>query len=580
MIGSLILALVSVWWLDVAAVVAIASAVQFYRRVLSRKAQVRHRLRAMRWRARLRMRPGAGFASLPELLIRWSRLAAVGHGRRARPGLTLRARLRGPATDHAVRLGRAQYGRRVFGRMEDNVLILAAPRTGKSGVLADRILDHPGPVLATTTRADLYTLTAATRDPVHVFNPQGVGDVPSNLRFDLIGPCRDLVMGRRMATWLAGVSRGGGNIEFFEKKGDVALGGLLFAAAVTGATITDVFRWVQREGHEAALRILAEHGTPEIVAVVRRMLEENRTAGSVRDTIELSLSWAAIPALARAVTPGLGDRFDVGEFVTSRGALYLIGSGDADSPIAPLFRAFASLVHYEAGMVGSRAAHGRLDPPLLMALDEVTQICPVALPEMLADSAGKGVLISPVCHSISQLEERWGKHGAATIWATCGTRMLLPGIADAETLEAVSGLYGTVTIGTGEDTARVPAVPAEFIRALPDWRALVVRGNLYPVVVKTRPAWKRTENRWPFRVLQRRRVLAPAPVPVPVPVPAPAPARLPVPTFKDLDLTEDLAAVPALPAPEVPAPAGVNGHAAMNGHGKPGPLAKARGEQP
>ena len=61
---------------------------------------------------------------------------------------------------------------------------MAAPRTGKSGMVADRILDHPGPVLATSTRADLYESTAgarALRGPVHVFNPQGVGGVPSSL---------------------------------------------------------------------------------------------------------------------------------------------------------------------------------------------------------------------------------------------------------------------------------------------------------------------------------------------------------------------------------------------------------------
>ena len=52
-----------------------------------------------------------------------------------------------------------------------------------------------------------------------------------------------------------------------------------------------------------------------------------------------------------------------------------------------------------------------------MALDEVTQICPVDLPLMLSDSAGKGVLITAVAHRMSQLEDRWGKHGADTIWA-------------------------------------------------------------------------------------------------------------------------------------------------------------------
>ena len=69
----------------------------------------------------------------------------------------------GPVTGYAVRLGRAQYGRRCLARMEDQQLILAPPRTGKSGALADRLLDHPGPAIVTSTRADLYQLTAGAR---------------------------------------------------------------------------------------------------------------------------------------------------------------------------------------------------------------------------------------------------------------------------------------------------------------------------------------------------------------------------------------------------------------------------------
>jgi hypothetical protein len=43
-------------------------------------------------------------------------------------------------------------------------------------------------------------------------------------------------------------------------------------------------------------------------------------------------------------------------------------------------------------------------------------------------------------------------------------------------------------------------VPPEVIRGLPDWRALVIRMNLSPVVVKFRPAWKRLGYRFGRRV--------------------------------------------------------------------------------
>jgi hypothetical protein len=513
----------------------------------------RDRMRCARWRIIFRLHPGPGFATIAELWLRWSRHAAIGHGRRARPSLRFRARLTARTTDYAVRLGRSQWFRRVYARLEDQVLICAAPRTGKSGVVADRILDHPGPVLATSTRADLYQSTAgarALRGPCHVFNPQDVGGVPSTLKWDLLGPCKDLVMARRMANWLK-VPGIGGDLQWFQAKGDVALAALLWAAAVTGRTILDVYEWVQLHGHQACLQILADHpdSTRQMFAVVKRMFEENRTSASIRDTVDLSLSWAILPGLAEAVTPPPGEGFRAADFAQRCGTVYLIAAGDDDSPVTPLFRALASWVHYEAGLAGSKGPYQRLDPPLLMALDEVTQICPVDLPVMLSDSAGKGVLITAVCHSVSQLENRWGKHGADTIWSTCGTKVLLGSISDPDTLERASKLCGTVRDGDG----REPAVPPELLRMLPDWRALVIRMNLSPVIVKVRPAWRRLAYRLGLRPLPVP-CLTPAP-PVPFPQAA-VPARQPVPAPQAPASPRPERHLERWPDPPMPAPAG------------------------
>ena len=61
--------------------------------------------------------------------------------------------------------------------------------------------------------------------------------------------------------------------------------------------------------------------------------------------MSLSLAWATIPQLAAAATPRGGDGFDLAEFIAANGTLYLIAAGDEDSPVAPLFAAFTSLVH-------------------------------------------------------------------------------------------------------------------------------------------------------------------------------------------------------------------------------------------
>src|SRR5260370_42544695 len=106
----------------------------------------------------------------------------------------------------------------------------------------------------------------------------------------------------------------------------------------------------------------------------------------------------------------------------------------AASPVAPLFACMANEVHHTAALMGQATPGGRLDPPLLMALDEIVQTCPVPLPTWLADSGGKGIQMMPVAHGEAQLASRWKDHGKQVILDTCGVKVLLPGISDTKTL--------------------------------------------------------------------------------------------------------------------------------------------------
>jgi type IV secretion system protein VirD4 len=490
--------------LIVTAVLAVAVLID--KRVLTRRALGWRRVRSIRFRLWLHLRPGPGFASLPELWLRWGRLAALFSGGRARPGLSFWARLGRPATDFAVRLGRAQYFRRLYAALELQVLILAPPRTDKTGQLADRVISHPGPALTTSTRHDVDRLTSALREARGMgrswrFNPEGVGQVPGDVVWDLLAVCTSELMAYRMADWVAGSTPGYGDLAWFEEQGSVGLAALLLAAARTGATLADVYRWASRRGHEHALQALAEYGNEELYAITRSLMEENRTAASVRATIARALKWAAIPQLAASVARGGG--FDVDKFLLTGSTLHMIASGDAGSIITPVFRALASYVHYRAGLLGSRSPAGRLDPPLLMAMDEVAQICPVDLPSMLADSAGKGVAFMTVAHGIAKLEERYGKEGAAAIWNLSGVKVLLRGITEAQVLEDVDRAAGAL----GDDEAeRARVVPPEVLRRLPKHCALVINMDLSPVVVRVRAAWERRD----FRKLARTPQGAPA----------------------------------------------------------------------
>ena len=170
-------------------------------------------------------------------------------------------------------------------------------------------------------------------------------------------------------------------------------------------------------------------------------------------------------------------------------------------------------IAYEAGLAGSRSRHKRLEPPLLMSMDEVAVTNPIDLVSMLSDSSGRGILIEPVCHSLAQLKRRYGEHQADDIWGLCGTKVLLGAISDDVTLDRASKLCGKIP---GEkDQLRLPP---ELLRQIPDWRAVVIRMNLAPAAVKIRPCW----HRLMFRLGRH-------PLPVPVYLPSPWPSAPPVP---------------------------------------------------
>ena len=217
--------------------------------------------RRARWRIRFRCKPAPGFASFGELAFRWSRLAAVVHGRRVRPDLGFGARLVCPVTWYAWRLGRAQYFKRVFAPQEHQTAIIAPPRVGKSGFLGEWMLSHRGACVSFTTRADLYELTAGTRallGPVHVFNPYGVGGIPSTFRPDIIAGCLSPEVAVRRAAALIGETSMLGEMVFWSDKAAVALAGLMHAAAVGGYDMAKVYLWANRSG-ESELAALARH---------------------------------------------------------------------------------------------------------------------------------------------------------------------------------------------------------------------------------------------------------------------------------------------------------------------------------
>ena len=162
----------------------------------------------------------------------------------------------------------------------------------------------------------------------------------------------------------------------------------------------------------------------------------------------------------------------------------------------------AGEIHYQAAQIGQASAGGRLDPPLLMGLDEVTQICPVPLPVWLSDSGGKGIQVCAVAHGEAQLAGRWGGHGRQVVLDTSSVKVFLPGITDTTTLKAASDLCGQAAwrVRGQEHATRHDVATPDMIRQLPSGFALVIRGGCAPVIARlprgwNNPAYKKARRR-------------------------------------------------------------------------------------
>ena len=471
------------------------------------------RVRSLKLRLHLRLHPSKGFATVVGLHLRWGRLAALRRSGRIRGSLPLWVRLLWPA-EHSVFVGRAHWRHGLRVPLEEHVLVMAPPRMLKTAFLGDVILRYPGSVIATTSKADLLALTGpvrAMRGPVHVFNPQFIGGVDSTFSWSPVEGCQDPATAIRRADAFAfAVAKDGvEDSSFWSAKASDYLRGYFCAAALAGYDMRAVAAWVSGADPDVPERILAAAGARQWALTLAELRSEaHKTAATVRMVMSRAISFMADPALAASVLPAPGAGFDIGEFLHGRGTVYMIAQAiGEDAPVAPLFAAMATEVHYIAGLTGQASPSGRLDPPLLMGLDEVTQICPVPLPVWLSDSGGKGIQIAAVVHGEAQLANRWGDHGRQIIWDTSSVKAFLPGITDTTTLQAASTLCGQAQwkIHGQDHPSHFDIATPDMIRQLPNGFALVIRGSNAPLIARLPRVWNNPAYR-----RARRRSAAPA----------------------------------------------------------------------
>jgi type IV secretory pathway TraG/TraD family ATPase VirD4 len=433
----------------------------------------------------------------------------------------LRPSLTHPKPTHVGYQGGRSHGHEVWTSVEDSMLVLGPPRSGKGlHLVINAILDAPGAVVTTSTRPDNLTATLTARGrlgPVAVFDPQGLAEgIPAGLRWSPIRGCHQPLTAMIRATGLAsGTGIGGTGVEnggFWEAKTRVALQTLLHAAALDRRTPAELFAWtLDPMAATDAISILRSHphaATGWDQGLDAMIHSDPRTRDSIWQGVSLALAALADPRVLAAVSPGPSEQFDPAHFLTHQGTVYLLATGAGAGAAASLVAAFVEDIAETARHLAAASPGARLDPPLLLALDEIGNLAPLpSLPVLMAEGGGTGITTMAVLQSMAQARDKWGTNPATAIWDAAITKIILGGASATTDLRDLATLIGdrdetTTTdirgeaggLSTQTSIRRVPVLPPEHIRTLPFGTAITLLRATPPIITRLRPWTRRRDH--------------------------------------------------------------------------------------
>jgi len=457
-------------------------------------------------------RAGQGLAVPPPGATRWRRAAgpAGAHWASAADLRTLQVR---GATPGRVVLGR--IGRNLVAtESRHSVLVFGPTQSGKTTSLAlPALLEWDGPVVATSVKDDLVQASHAWRAGLGrcwVFDPTGVSGTSPGDGWSPLGEAGTWGGAQRVASWMVdatpardGMSDGG----FWYAAAAKLLAPLLLAARSGQLGMAEVVRWVDAGAwsEPAALLETAGHDAA-VIALDACAARDPRIASSVGTTLETVLAPFADPVVARR-TAALD--IDPAVLVAGCHSLYLCGPAHEQARVQGLFASLVAAV-VAAAVTRAGATGGRLDPPLLLVLDEVANIAPLRDLDTLASTgASLGIQLVTVCQDLAQLAHRYGAERSRTIANNHRAKLALPGVSDLSTLDLLSGLAGeqavrevsvTDDLRDGRRTRSSSTTfrrlaPADELRRTRPGEATLVYGHLPPARLRLRPWYSDPELR-------------------------------------------------------------------------------------
>jgi type IV secretion system protein VirD4 len=448
---------------------------------------------------------GAGRAGL----LAWLGRSSPG-ARWARAG-ELRA-LHGRARSGRLALGRC-HGRLLYAEQRHALVAFGPPQSGKSaGLAVPALLEWDGPAVASSIKTDLLSSTLARRralGPVLVFDPFELSGADQSTWSPLRGASTwdgALEVAWRLAAAGELDQRGIEGGDFWAIAAEQRLAPLLFTAACTDAGMGAVVRWAYGQGSRDLYEALSQltgsardedelEGAHAAYDAVRAFeAQADRTRSSIEATAQGLLR---AYRFARVLRSARSCEITPDALLNERATLYLIGDAKASKLLRPIFLALLSEI-VDRAYERATLAGGRLELPLLLCLDEAGNVAPLPnLAEIASTAPSHNIQLVSIFHDLAQARSRYGKQ-AETVVNSHRARMLLPGVADLDTLRYFSGLAGeeeirettrTVDAGGGSRTIGVrrrPLVAPEALRQLAPGHALLLYGRTAPAEVRLR----------------------------------------------------------------------------------------------
>jgi len=460
--------------------------------------------------------------------------------RSGRLGLAIRTRERSPATRLADRLagaerpgeavrehsralgGGAFLGLRPGGGWmaadpEHAVMVLGPPRSGKtSTIVIPAMLAAPGAAVSTATKPDVLTATWRARaetGQVWLFDPTGEqNELPREIRRLCWSPIAAaqtwdsaLLMARAMAA-CTNAGSGTTNEQHWRERSTA-----LLAANLSRQPVGELLRWVLRQDLDAA-GLTLEDNDARIANDV--LVGIAKTDGRERSSI-FSATAGVLAAYNADATRRAAARpnFDAARFAASRDTIYVTAPAHKQALCAPLVVGLLEQIRHATY---ERSRSGPIRPPVFLCLDEVANIAPIHdLPALVSEAGGQGLHVMACLQDLSQARARWGEAAADGFLSLFQTKLILNGVADGRTLEAISlalGEYdrqlvshtigrsqtekllpppGTVSESVTYHTQRHRTLPPGEIACLPKGHGLLLRGTDWGLLRLT--PWYRTE---------------------------------------------------------------------------------------